>query len=203
MHYDVTANDHGLRHDPFKAIVAPRPIGWITSMSASGAINTAPYSFFNAVSDRPHMVVFSSDGRKDSVTFVEETGEFTCSFPSFDLRERLNATSAPLPRGESEMAFAGLTPAPSRFVAPPRIAEAAAALECRWLQTVPLVPLEGGEAKYHLVVAQVVGIYIDDRFIVDGLVDTAAMKPIMRAGYHDYFTVTPEDRFSMTRPAGA
>lgn len=203
MHYDVLINDHGLRHDPFKAIVAPRPIGWITALSASGAVNTAPYSFFNAISDRPHMVAFSSEGRKDSVTFVEETGEFTCSLASWDLKEKMNATSAPLPRGESEMAFAGLTPAPSRFVAAPRVAEAAAALECKWLQTVPLTPLGGGPAKYHLVIAQVVGIYIDDRFIVDGLVDTAAMRPITRGGYHDYFVATPESKFSMRRPEGA
>jgi flavin reductase (DIM6/NTAB) family NADH-FMN oxidoreductase RutF len=202
MFYDVLANDHGLPHDPFKALVAPRPVGWITALSARGEVNLSPYSFFNAVSDRPHMVAFSSDGKKDALTFVEETGEFVCNMATFDLREPMNATSAPLPRGESELLHAGLTAAPSRLVRPPRVAEAPAALECKWLRTVPLDPLGGGEPKYYLVIGQVVGIHIDDRFIVDGLVDTAAMRPIMRAGYHEYFTATPETKFAMRRPAG-
>jgi flavin reductase (DIM6/NTAB) family NADH-FMN oxidoreductase RutF len=165
-------------------------------------VNLSPYSFFNAVSDRPPMVVFSSAGRKDALTFVEETGEFVCNLATFDLREPMNATSAPLPRGESELDHAGLTAAPSRLVKPPRVAEAPAALECKWLQTVPLKPLSGGEPSYHLVVGQVVGIHVDDRFIVEGLVDTAAMRPIMRAGYHEYFTATAETKFAMRRPAG-
>jgi flavin reductase (DIM6/NTAB) family NADH-FMN oxidoreductase RutF len=202
MFYEVARNDHGLPHDPFKALVAPRPIGWITAVSATGAVNLSPYSFFNAVSDRPPMVVFSSAGRKDALTFVEETGEFVCNLATFDLREPMNATSAPLPRGESELDHAGLTAAPSRLVKPPRVAEAPAALECKWLQTVPLTPLSGGEPSYHLVVGQVVGIHVDDRFIVEGLVDTAAMRPIMRAGYHEYFTATAETKFAMRRPAG-
>lgn len=202
MFYDVLAGDHGLAHDPFKALVAPRPVGWITAVSARGEVNLSPYSFFNAVSDRPHMVAFSSAGKKDALTFAEETGEFVCNMATFALRDRMNATSAPLPRGESELAHAGLTAAPSRLVRPPRVAEAPAALECKWLQTVPLAPLGGGEPKYHLVIGQVVGIHIDDRFIVDGLVDTAAMRPIMRAGYHEYFTATPETKFAMRRPAG-
>jgi flavin reductase (DIM6/NTAB) family NADH-FMN oxidoreductase RutF len=170
-------------------------------LSAKGELNLSPYSFFNAISDRPHMVAFSSDGRKDAVTFVEETGEFVCNLATYDLRQEMNATSAPLPRGESEMEHAGLTAAPSRLVKPPRVAESPAALECRWLQTVPLTPLEG-EAKYFLVIGQVVGIYIDDRFIVDGFLDTAAMRPIARAGYRDYFVATPETKFSITRPKG-
>jgi len=199
MFYETAANAHGLPHDPFKAIVTPRPIGWITALSAKGELNLSPYSFFNAISDRPHMVAFSSDGRKDAVTFVEETGEFVCNLATYDLRQEMNATSAPLPRGESEMDHAGLHPAPSRLVKPPRVAESPAALECKWLQTVPLTPLEG-EAKYFLVIGQVVGIYIDDRFIVNGLVDTAAMRPIARSGYRDYFVATPETKFSITRP---
>ena len=107
-----------------------------------------------------------------------------------------------LPRGESEMAHAGLAAAPSRIVKPPRVADAPVALECKWLQTVPLNPLGGGEPSYYLVIGQVVGIHIDDRFIVDGLVDTAAMRPIARSGYRDYFVATPETKFSITRPGG-
>jgi flavin reductase (DIM6/NTAB) family NADH-FMN oxidoreductase RutF len=202
MFYEVAKRDHGLPHDPFKALVAPRPIGWITAASARGEINLSPYSFFNAVSDQPPMVAFSSQGRKDALTFIEETGEFVCNLATFDLREAMNETSAPLARGENEMTLAGLTPAPSRLVKPPRVAEAPAALECRHLQTVPLTPLSGTEARYFLVIGEVVGIHIDERFIVDGLVDTAAMRPITRAGYRDYFVATPETRFSMTRPRG-
>ena len=202
MFYEVAKRDHGLPHDPFKALVAPRPIGWITAVSAKGEINLSPYSFFNAVSDLPPMVAFSSHGRKDALAFIEETGEFVCNLATWDLRDAMNETSAPLARGESEMAIAGLKPAPSRLIKPPRVAEAPAALECKWLQTVPLVPLEGGEARYFLVIGQVVGVHIDDRFVVDGLVDTAAMRPIGRAGYRDYFVATPETKFSITRPKG-
>ena len=170
-------------------------------MSAKGEINLSPYSFFNAVSDQPHMVAFSSTGPQGAVTFIEETGEFVCNLATFDLREKMNATSAPLPRGDNEMVHAGLTAAPSRLVRPPRVAEAPAALECKWLQTVPLDPLEGGPPRYYLVIGQVVGIHIDERFIVNGLVETAAMRPIMRAGYHDYFIVDARDmKFSMRRP---
>ena len=200
MFYEV-AKGHGLPHDPFKALVAPRPIGWISAMSAKGEVNLSPYSYFNAFSDRPHIVGFSSDGRKDALTFVEETGEFVCNLATFELRDQVNATSAPLPRGTSEIVHSGLTTAPSRLVRPPRVAESPVALECKWLQTVSLTPLDG-EARYFLVIGQVIGIHIDDRFVVDGRVDTAAMRPIARAGYRDYFVATPETRFAITRPKG-
>jgi flavin reductase (DIM6/NTAB) family NADH-FMN oxidoreductase RutF len=202
MFYETASNAHGLPHDPFKALVTPRPIGWITAMSARGEVNLSPYSFFNAVSERPHMVAFSSSGRKDALAFIEETGEFVCNLATYDLRDKMNLTSAVLPRGENEMAHAGLEAAPSRLVKPPRVADSPAALECKWLQTVPLAPLDGGEPAYFLVIGQVVGIHIDDRFIVDGLVDTAAMRPIARSGYRDYFVATPETKFSITRPGG-
>lgn len=202
MFYETAKNDHGLPHNPFKALVAPRPIGWITTVNAKGEINLSPYSFFNAVSDRPDMVVFSSDGHKDALAFAEETGEFVCNLATFDLRDQMNATSAPLRRGENEMAHAGLTPAPSRLVKAPRVAESPVALECKWLKTVALDPI-GAPARYYLAVGQVIGVYIADEFIVDGLVDTAAMRPIARAGYHDYFVATPETKFSIRRPSGA
>ncbi len=200
MFYEV-AQGHGLPHDPFKAIVTPRPIGWITAMSARGDINLSPYSFFNAVSDRPPMVAFSSDGQKDAVTFIEETGEFVCNLATYDLREPMNLTSAPLARGESEMTHAGLEAAPSRLVRPPRVKASPAALECRYVQTVPLAGRDG-RGQYRLVIGEVIGVHIDDRFLEDGLLDTAAMRPIARAGYRDYFVSTPETRFSITRPKG-
>ena len=135
MFYDTSKNDHGLPRDPFKAIVSPRPVGWITSMSAKGEINLAPYSFFNAVSDDPPIVMFSSDGYKDSLTFVAETKEFVCNLATFDLRTAVVATSATFPRGVNEMTQAGLDAAPSRLVRPPRVAASPCALECKLLRS--------------------------------------------------------------------
>ncbi len=198
MHYDV-AQGHGLKHDPFKALVSPRPIGWISSVDAEGRPNLAPYSFFNAVSDHPHMVAFSSNGLKDSQRNIEATGEFVCSMVSYGLREAMNASSAPLPAGESEFVHAGLETAPSRLVKPPRVKVAPAALECKLVQTVPVVSLEGKQV-YTLIIGQVVAIYIDDAMIRDGLVDTAQLDLIARGGYHDYFRASGEARFSLVRP---
>ena len=202
MFYDVRKNDHGLPHDPFKAIVAPRPIGWISSMSLKGEINLAPYSFFNGLTDHPPTVMFASEGRKDSVVFAEETKEFVCNLATWDLRDQMNGTSAPFPRGINEMEQTGLAAAPSRMVKPPRVKDSPCALECKWLQTVRLSDLEGRVTERYVVFGQVVGVYIDDNFIKDGKLDTAAMRPIARAGYHDYFVGTPETRFSLSRPKG-
>ena len=129
MFYETAKNNHGLPHNPLKAIVAPRPIGWITSMSRKREINLAPYSFFNAVSDNPPIVLFSSEGPKDSLIFVEETREFVCNLATFELRDAMNETSGNFPRGINEMAEAGLVPAPSRLVRPPRVAASPCALE--------------------------------------------------------------------------
>jgi flavin reductase (DIM6/NTAB) family NADH-FMN oxidoreductase RutF len=198
MFYEPRKRDHGLPHDPFKALVAPRPIGWITSLSARGEINLAPYSFFNAFQAQPHLVGFASDGRKDSVTFVEETREFVCNLVTEDLWHPMNATSAPLARGESEMVHADLEATSSRLVKPPRVARAAAALECRWTETIHLKDAAGEPSNAWLVCGEVVGIYIDDRFIVDGRVDTAAMRMMARLGYKDYAVV--EHTLSLDRP---
>lgn len=199
MFYEPAKRNHGLPHDPFKALVAPRPIGWISSVSVAGAVNLAPYSFFNAVSDAPPMVAFSSAGAKDALAFAEETGEFVCSITGWDQREAMNQTSAPYPRGTSEFDKAGLSPEPSRLVASPRVKGAPAALECKWLRTVPLAGLDGVPAVYRLVIGQVVGIHIDDRFIdAKGFVDTAAMRIVARAGYHEYFVA--DTKFTMVRP---
>lgn len=197
MFYDV-AHGHGLPHDPVKALIAPRPIGWICAMSAAGETNLAPYSFFNQVSDRPHMVMFSSAGRKDAISFVEETGEFTCSIVSWEQRDAMNRTSAPLPRGQSEFVHAGLEPEPSVLVRPPRVRGAPAALECRLVKTLELEPLGGGDAAYVMAIGQVVGVHIDDRVMQDGIVDTLRLQIISRAGYHDYFLA--DHKFALTRP---
>jgi len=198
MFYEPRKGDHGLPHDPFKALVTPRPIGWITTQSLSGAINLAPFSFFNAFQARPHLVGFAADGRKDSVVFAEEGGEFVCNLVTEDLAAPMNATSARLPRGQNEMEHAGLEAAPSRLVRPPRVARAAAALECRWTQTIHLKDAQGEPSEAWLVCGEVIGIYIDDRFVVDGRVDTAAMRVMARLGYQDYSVV--ERSFELRRP---
>ncbi len=200
MDYAPHLGDHGLPHDPFKAIVAPRPIGWITAMSSSGAINLAPYSYFNAISTRPHMVMFSSEGLKDAVSFIAETKEFTCSLVTKALDHQMNLTSAPLPRGTSEYDYAGLEMAASRAVRPPRVALSPAALECRLISIQRLSDMDGRETDRYMVIGQVVSIYINDAFITHGRFDTALANPIARCGYADYAEVS--SLFSITRPAG-
>lgn len=189
-----------LPHDPFKAIVAPRPIGWITSVNAAGAVNLAPYSFFNAVGSRPPMVMFSSEGMKDTAAFVAETMEFVCNLATFDLRHAMNATSAPLPRGTSEFAAAGLTPAPSRLVRPPRVAEAPVALECKAVEVKALTDVDGRPMGNHMVIGQVVGVHVDEAFVVDGMFDMTRARTIARCGYKDYAVVT--ELFALDRPPG-
>ncbi|MDA1183050.1 MAG: flavin reductase family protein [Acidobacteria bacterium] len=202
MHYDAIANAHGLAHDPFKALVGPRPIGWITSVSADGVCNLAPYSFFNAVSDRPHYVMFSSSGKKDSLRNIHETGEFTCSMATWDTRFAMNVSSAPVAPDVDEYQVAGLTAVASRFVKPPRVREAPAALECTHWKTIELPDVEAGSDQGHFVVfGRVVGIYIDDAYVHDGRVDTGAMRPIARLGYMQYAAVTPETVFDIDRPS--
>jgi flavin reductase (DIM6/NTAB) family NADH-FMN oxidoreductase RutF len=181
-----------LPHDPFKAFVAPRPIGWVSTVGAGGEVNLAPYSYFNAVSDNPHTVMFSSDGPKDSSTFAGATDEFVWNLVTYDLRQAMNQTSATLPRGQSEFEFAGLEMAPSRLVAPPRVAASPVALECRVIERVQL-------ARNIVTFGQVVGVHVDERHIVDGRFDTAGVRPIARCGYRgDYTTVT--ELFEMIRP---
>lgn len=200
MIYSPALQDHGLPHDPFKAIVTPRPIGWITAMSARGEVNLSPYSFFNAVSTRPHIVMFSSEGKKDAIAFVEETGEFTCSLVTMALAHQMNQTSAPLARGTSEYGHAGLEMAASKFVRPPRVAASPAALECKLLSVQQLVDLDGNAVERWMVLGQVVGIFMDDDFIRDGRFDTVAAHPIARCGYADYAEV--DHLFSIQRPPG-
>lgn len=198
MFYETAKRNHGLPHDPFKAIVAPRPIGWITSVSSKGEINLAPYSFFNGVSTHPPLVMFASEGFKDSVSNIRETGEFVCNLATWDLREQMNATSASLPSEINEMEVAGLTAAPSKLVKPPRVAESPCAMECKLTQIVPLEYLENEKRETFAVFGQVIGIHIDERFIKNGLLDSAAMKPIARCGYQDYSVL--DETFTMVRP---
>ncbi len=201
MFYDSVVNKHGLRHDPFKALIVPRPIGWISTVSKDGVCNLGPYSFFNAVSSNPNYVMFSSGSMKDSVRNIEETGEFVCSLATWDLRYEMNVSSADVPHGVDEFPMSNLTTAPSEMVRPPRVKESPVAFECRHWKTIVLPADENARSLEHFVVfGRVVGIYIDDAFIKDGIVDTGAMRPISRLGYMDYAVVSPESVFTIHRP---
>jgi flavin reductase (DIM6/NTAB) family NADH-FMN oxidoreductase RutF len=201
MHYSTTLNNHGMRHNPFKALVAPRPIGWIGSISPEGIRNLAPYSFFNAVADHPPMIMYSSEGRKDTLRNVEASGEFTVSIVSNDLRDKMNMTAAAVSHDVDEFALAGLTPVDGVLVKAPRVGESPAALECKVWKIVDMPAPEGEtESHWSVVFGRVVGVYINDAFIHDGLVNTAAISPIARLGYMDYTVVSPQSMFQINRP---
>ena len=202
MFYETRARDRSvLPHDPFKAIVAPRPIGWISTRATDGRINLAPYSFFNAFSTSPPVVGFSSEGYKDSATFAVESGEFVANLASFDLMHAMSETSAPLPRGQSEFGHAGLTMAPCRLVKAPRVAEAHASMECKVSEVVRLKGHKGETLDNYLVIGEVVAFHIDEAYIKNGRVDTAGAKPIARCGYQDYSVL--ENLIALARPPGA
>ena len=198
MHYDPRHDHHGLPYDPFYALVVPRPIGWITSVSEEGVVNLAPYSFFNAVSSHPPVVMFSSSGRKDSLRNIEKTGEFVCSLATWDLREAMNQTSGHYAPDVSEPEVAALEMAPSILVAPPRVEASPVALECRYLRSIELTTSEGAAVDGTVVLGEVVQIHIDERVLTDGRVDLAKVRPIARLGYMDYTVV--DTIFSMRRP---
>lgn len=204
MHYSLEDplehRNHGLRHNPFKALVAPRPIGWIGTISKAGVRNLAPYSFFNAVCDAPPIVMFSSAGRKDSLANVEETGEFTCSMATQTLIDAMNLSSAPVAAEVDEFDLASLETAPSLVVRPPRVAGSPAALECRLWKTLALPRTADTQLEHVVVFGHVVAIYIDPAYVKDGIVDTGAMQPLARMGYMDYSAVRPDTVLTLNRP---
>ena len=198
MYFDPRTEPHGLAHSPYTALVVPRPIGWISTVGADGVVNLAPYSFFNLVSSSPPFVMFSSADRKDSQRNAEESGEFVCNLASYELKDAMNASSAPFTHGVSEPERVGLEMAPSRQVKPPRVARAPAALECRYFKTVDLYGSDGKRNRSSVVFGEVIGIYIDERVIVDGIVDITRMRPVARLGYLDYCVV--DGFFTLPRP---
>ena len=189
-----------LPRDPFKAIVAPRPIGWISTRALDGRVNLAPYSFFNGYCSVPPIVGFSSEGWKDSATFARESREFVANLATFDLRERMNETSAPFERGDNEFLRVGLTMAECRLVAAPRVAESPAALECKVVDVIEIKSASGALCGSVLTLGEVVAFHIDDEFLVDGRFDTARAHPLARCGYQDYAAV--EKLFPLARPKG-
>ena len=201
LHYYEPKNGHGLKHDPFNAIVAPRPIGWISSRGANGNVNLAPYSFFNGFCYVPPIIGFSSTSWKDSVANIQETKEFVWNLATMDLARQMNATAAHVARDVSEFQLAGLTPVPGRLVNVPRVAESPVSFECRLTQIIQLQGADGAKAQAWLTLGEVVAVHIDKAMIRDGVYQTGLAHPIVRAGRKgDYFEIRPENMFEMVRP---
>lgn len=200
-HFYEPAQGHGLPHDPFNAIVGPRPIGWVSTRAADGVLNLAPYSFFNAFNYVPPIVGFCSIGQKDSVRNAESTGEFVWNLVTRELAEAMNQTCAAVGPEVDEFALAGLTPEPSRIVGVPRVQQSPVTFECRVSQIVRLSSAAGEAIDSWLVLGEVVGVHIAQRLLKDGVYDTANAGHVLRGGGPaDYFTISPEQLFRMFRP---
>ncbi|AFC84807.1 flavin reductase family protein [Frateuria aurantia] len=192
---------HGLAHDPFNAIVGPRPIGWISTSDAAGRHNLAPYSFFNAFNYTPPIIGFASIGRKDTLRHIEATGEFVWNLATRPLAEAMNTSSAAVPADIDEFTLAGLTAVPSRRVRAPRVEESPVNFECRLSQLLRLQGANGDPLETWLILGEVVAVHIAPHLIIDGSYDTAAAEPILRGGGPaDYFDIGPAQRFRMSRP---
>ena len=195
MYYETAKNDHGLRYNPLKACVVPRPIGWLTTISAAGVVNLAPFSFFSLLSYDPPFVLFSSgthevDGnKKDTVVNVEETGEFVYNMATWTQRHQMNQSAMLVERGVDEMAAAGLGSLPSRIVKPPRVKGSPVHFECRLHQVIGL-PGNKPTSEHHLVIGRVLAVHIDDAALTaDGRLDILKLRPIARLGYKDYTSI--------------
>jgi flavin reductase (DIM6/NTAB) family NADH-FMN oxidoreductase RutF len=198
MFYAADTRDHGMRYDPFKAIVVPRPIGWIGTRGVNGSRNLSPFSFFNALSDNPKIVMFAAGSGKDSPRNAAETREFTASFVSRNLAAQMNQSSIAVPYGIDEFEIAGLKAEQGRMVGAPYVSGAYAVLECKVTQIIEPVDLNGADAEVTMVLGQVVGIHIDEAIIRDGRLDMSLARPVGRMGYMDYSEAS--DVFEMIRP---
>jgi len=201
FHVYEPRDGHGLAHDPLNSIVAPRPIGWISTLSSTGVRNLAPYSFFNLFNYKPPIIGFASVGWKDSVDNIKATGEFAWNLVTGPLAEAMNATSAMVPATQDEFELARLTPAPSKLIRAPRVAESPVSFECRLSQLIRLTDSHGVDTDTWLTLGEVVAIHIHRDLIRNGVYDTAAAAPIMRGGgAADYFRLDPGSKFQMWRP---
>lgn len=204
MFYEPSKQNHRLINDPFKSLIIPRPIGWISSQDRKGNINLAPYSYFNALCDDPPMIMFSTtnsrnDGSlKDTIHNVETQGEFVVNMVTYLLRDAVNISSANLQPDKNEFDFANLTTIPSTLVKPPRVQESPIHLECVYHQSIQL-PSNKNNDTNRMVIGKVVGIHIDDKVIVNGHVDVNKIQPLARLGYNQYTYI--ENIFSMHRPS--
>jgi flavin reductase (DIM6/NTAB) family NADH-FMN oxidoreductase RutF len=198
MDYDPRSEPHNLAHDPTTSLVVPRPIGWITTISPSGVVNLAPYSFFNMIASHPPFVMFSSNSRKHSQLHAESGSEFVFNLATYDLRNEMNISGGDYPPDVSEPEVAKLAMAPSRKVKPPRVAHSPIALECVYAQTVKLISGNGKKHSYEMVIGEVVNVHIADAVIVDGMVDMSRLRAIGRLGYRGDYTVV-DNIFEMPR----
>lgn len=198
MFYNCTENEHGLAHDPFKAIVTPRPIGWIGSKGMDGSLNLAPYSFFNAIADSPKLIMFASGGRKDSVRNCQETGQFSVNMVGYSHVDEMNQSSAPYDYKIDEFEKAGLKPGQCQLIDAPLVLDAYAVLECKVTDIIKPKILDGEHPSAYLVIGQVMGIHIKDDVLVDGRLDSRKTQTVSRLGYMDYAMV--KDAFEIKRP---
>jgi flavin reductase (DIM6/NTAB) family NADH-FMN oxidoreductase RutF len=200
-HFYQPKDGHQLAHDPFNAIVAPRPIGWISSKNPDGRVNLAPYSFFNAFNYQPPIIGFSSIGFKDSVRNAQESGEFCWNLVSRSHAEAMNQTSAAVARDIDEFELAGLRKRESTIVNAPHVADCPVVMECKTTQIIQLQSLQGEKCETWLVLGEVVGVHILESLIKDGVYQTAKAEPVMRGGGPaDYFGISEANRFQMFRP---
>ena len=200
-HFYEPSKGHGLPHDPFNAIVGPRPIGWVSTRGTDGSVNLAPYSFFNAFSYTPPIIGFASTSAKDSLRNARETGEFVWNLTTRDLAEQMNASCATVPYGTNEFELAGLTPLPSRLVSAPRVAESPVHFECKVIEIIQLKSHTGVPAEGWLTLGEVVAVHIDKTLLPDGIFDTFGAGIVLRAGGPSaYAAIGPETRFDMRRP---
>ncbi|MBT8070152.1 MAG: flavin reductase family protein [Gammaproteobacteria bacterium] len=200
-HFYRPEDGHGLAHDPFNSIIAPRPIGWVSTKSASGQVNLAPYSFFNAFNYQPPIIGFSSIGYKDSVNNAQESGEFCWNLVTRSLVEAMNETSAMVSSDIDEFELAGLNKRESTIVAAPHVADCPVVMECKTTQIVQLQSARGDKCETWLVLGEVVGVHIAKALIEDGVYRTARAEPVMRGGGPaDYFGISEANRFQIARP---
>ncbi len=204
MYYDPRINPAPppLSSNPINALVAPRPIGWVTSIDSQGRVNLAPFSYYNAVAADPPVVVFAPNEAirgeaKDTLRNVREVPEFVVNLAHSVLKEQLNESSRAYPHGVNELEQVGLTATASTAVRPPRVTQCKAALECRVHDIIEL-PHHPEGRRSHLVIGVVVGIYIADEVIVNGRVDSIALNQLSRLGYVDFASVA--SIFAMPRP---
>lgn len=201
MHFYQPIQGHGLAHDPLNSIIAPRPIGWISSISAAGQVNLAPYSFFNLFNYSPPIIGFASTGWKDSVQNIQQSGEFCWNLVSRPLAAAMNQTRATVPAEVNEFELAGLTMAASRLVRPPQVAESLVRFECKLSQLLPLKAADGRELPTWLVLGEVIGVHIAPQLLVNGVFDTLAADPLLRGGGPgEYFTLSASQKMTLLRP---
>ena len=201
LHSYRPQDGHRLPHDPFNAIVGPRPIGWISTRGRSGQLNLAPYSFFNAFNYTPPIIGFASIGAKDTLRHINETGEFVWNLVTWPLAEAMNTSCAAVPPEVNEFELAGLTALPSNVVQVPRVGESPVAFECKLTQQIQLQGVDGVPVPTWLTLGEVVAVHIARELLVDGIYDTAAARPILRGGGPaDYFSIGAAQRFQMHRP---